>query len=199
MTDAPLPELPKRPAKYDDLPPSPYAPLFIEKLLLAIIARHDVPAETFGVKSEGQLSAIRLQRAMQALFGIPIGPVAEYDLPALVAAAKDHLWLDSCREFEKRVLGWKLGRAEVPFSKAVGLEGQTQTDSPERNRYVRLERKYRQRPYAEYLYWLVNVREHEEEEAMEADLKTVAEILARWMIPTDIDPEKLGMLSRTHS
>jgi hypothetical protein len=87
----------------------------------------------------------------------------------------------------------------VPLSRILGLEGETQTSDPRRFDYARLSRKYREEPIFNYLHELADTGCHEEEEAMEGDLRTIAEILSRWKVELDLDPVKIGLLSRTHS
>jgi hypothetical protein len=49
------------------------------------------------------------------------------------------------------------------------------------------------------LHDLADVACHEEEKAMETDLLAIAAILRRWNVDLDLDPVKIGLLSRTHS
>ena len=61
MEETVSPKRPNRPKKYEKIPPSPYAPLFIEKLLLAIIEKNEVPANIYDVSETVHLPSIRFE------------------------------------------------------------------------------------------------------------------------------------------
>lgn len=198
MSEPGSPKLPERRADFNHLTPCPFAPLFIEKLLLAIIEATPLFAKPFGVSSEADLAEIRLEKAMIALFGTAHKSGDRRDIQTLARAVEDNLWDESGRQLEI-MAGKDSRKMSVPFSKILGLEAQTQTYNGRRSEYVRLRRKYDQKRIFDYLHELADVACHEEEKAMEADLQTIAEILHRWNVHVDLDPVKIGLLSRTHS
>jgi hypothetical protein len=198
MSEPSSPKLPERKAEFKHLAPCPFAPLFIEKLLLAIIEANPAPAELFDVTSKADVGELRLHKAMFALFGTAGHGGDRRDIQRLARALEENLWDESDRQLAK-MAGKKSRQMSVPFSKILGLEAETQTSNSRRHEYVRLLRKHDEEPIFKYLHELADVACHEEEKAMETDLHAIAAILRRWNVDLDLDPVKIGLLSRTHS
>lgn len=198
MSEPSLPKLPERRGEFKHYHPCPFAPLFIEKLLLAIIEARPLPKSLFGLSSKADAAEIRLERAMTALFGASHAPGNRRDIQTLAEALENNLWDESVRQHE-RMAGKDARKMSVPLSKILGLEAETQTSDPRRSDYARLARKYGEEPIFNYLHELADSACHPEEEAMEKDLRTIAQILSRWNVELDLDPIKIGLLSRTHS
>lgn len=199
------PKLPERREEFDKFPASPFAPGLVEKMLMALIAANDVPAEIYGENARGALHAMRLNLAMKAIFGAPMDPEPINDLPTLVAGAQRNVWNESERQLdiherrEDHEGPVKSVRGPTPFSEIVGLAGSTSSEGgDERALYNRLLGKYKKAEVFEYLSFITNHAEHPEEKAMMADLEKLGEILARWNVMLSLDPESLGMHSLSH-
>ena len=191
------PKLPERPDRYDGLPPSPYAPLFIEKLLLALIEENDATHADFQIKESTHLPSHRLRLAMKALFGVNHRYAPKADLLPLVQATQNSKGAAE-RLHELEVYGLEQSQT-TSFSEMVGARGQTHSAAEKRTEYVRLSRKAKRREYQVYLHWIANVQRHSEEEDMYADLKAIVEIFKRWNICAATDPDKLALHSLSHS
>ena len=194
-----LPRLPERPEKFRHLPPSPYAPLFIEKLILAIIEANEASHKQFGVKSSTHLPGLRLQRAIHALFAVKRRTVPINDVPQLVAIAQSKLREASEWQHQVRMEGLQPSQATTPFSELADAEGETHTDAQGRADYARLQRKAKEPQYLDYWYQVTNELEHPEENEMQKDLRAIAAILARWGVNLELDPDRLGLHSLSHS
>ena len=195
MSDFPLPKRPDRREEFKHIPASPFAPHFIEKLLLGIIAANPRPMADYGVKKAGALQAVRLQRAMHALFGVPERPQQVNDIPALIRGAQDNLWDESCRQNEIKMEGKTPKQTSISLSQTLGSAGNTQTGSSGHTEYARLLERSKEPEVFEYLYWVTNLAEHAEETAIFADLEVIAKILERWHVDFQMDPDKLGLHS----
>jgi len=195
MSDFPPPARPERPEEFEHIPASPFAPHFIEKVLLAIIVANPRPAEEYKVKKAETLPAVRLQRAMKALFGLPVRRQPVNDLPELVRSAQRNLWDESTRQHEIKMEGKALTQTSINLSDMICAAGNTQTESLGRAEYARLLERSKEPEVFDYLHWVTNVVEHAEEKAIFADLQSVAEIFKRWNIDTELDPDKLGLHS----
>ena len=194
-----FPRLPERPERFSHLSPSPYAPLFIEKLLLALIEANDGPHKHFRVKESTHLPGVRLRRAMCALFGVAAKTEPINDVPALVESSQRKMWKASEWQHEVRMLGLKSTETTTHFSEIIDAEGQTHSDAPDRKDYARLIKKAAKKRYLDYLYQVTNEREHGEETEIYEDLRAIAAIFARWGVSLELDPDRLGLHSLSHS
>jgi hypothetical protein len=190
-------KLPERPREYEGEPAQPYWPLFIEKLLLAIIDANppdDRPALNRAADKKRQK---RLEKALEALFGLErrSGPKRKYALHAAAAAAKRYVSKQSMAAFEEQILKWpKHDRTRAPskasaFRGSTGLiEGNSQESRAERiEEFTTAHDEYVRETAAGY--------SHFEEEDMARDLFAVARVLRHWNVSLSIDPEALGMAS----
>ena len=193
--DSTPPRLPNRPALYGNLPPSPFAPLFIQKLMLAIIEANPCAPDEFGAKDPTHIPSLRLGRAIHALFGVKPEKTSAKDLLALIKFTQTNLAVASERQFEIKMEGKEPREATTSFSAIVDAQGNTATQSAGRNDYVRLMRKSESDAFSDYLYVVTQETEHAEEKAMQADLLQIAAVLARWGVELTLDPDKLGMHS----
>jgi hypothetical protein len=95
--------------------------------------------------------------------------------------------------------GVQPSQATTPFSELADAEGETHTDAQGRADYARLQRKAKEPQYLDYWYQVTNELEHPEETEMQKDLRAVAAILARWGVNLELDPDRLGLHSLSHS
>ena len=200
-------------------------PLFIEKLLLAVIDAN--PLDKFDdPKQARNARRTRLELAMQGLFGTPLtdGDAPINDVARLVAIGRDRHSDEQTRalaemlansdelekeEEERRKSGlpardikkmradWQAFLSRLPPQKPFAKSIAHPADATKRERATDTARlrdgKYPDPLFQEYLWWLSSNARHDEEAAMYGDLKTVAEILARWNVLAAIDPSQLAL------
>ena len=199
-------QMPPRPEEFADWPASPYCPHFIEKLLLAIIDAHPLQTVKKGDAARERARQIRLSAALKALFGHDRDKAIHreaYDLPDLIRIARERLWFQRYREYQEDLVNPDAELTDVDAMQAVmrALAGKSKWDADLQTEYVRLMGKYVDKSFQEYALIVLDpdLDEHPEETQILEDLNQAAEILARWGVRVDIDPERLGLISLTNA
>lgn len=187
-----------RPPRYEYSSESPYHPRFIEKLLLAII--HAYPQRGVAAEKREKADRTRLYRAIKVLTGKELkrkNVDTLEDLETQMAIAEQIAWTEE--DNRKR---WEL---DIPLARVPGTRGALRSakklgeDADLETLAARPRKKRRQREYRDYCDDLATDGFNREEYDMLIALRAVQQIVREFGIDMEIDPPRLGMMSRSES